>query len=470
MLYDNNSYIGALNAWGSIHWAFGIFAYLTAKIATGIQAILREMYKLVNKRYMGLSREMEFHADAVAASVAGGNNLVTALHRIDIASSCYQESVNSVNEALSRKQVSRNLFADQQVVMQHLASEHKLALDNGLPVISAAFIASQHNSRINYKNQWASHPTNEERESKLNELGLQVPPVDTRAWEIFDGPEALQQKLTNNIYKNAKLSLAELSYYDAAAFQRQYEENFAAWRLPEQFRDFFQARFPELSLLDTAAAASPVSWEKIDTAENKALSDKLKHTETDLQLLEAIMDKQSGIKSFDFDGQKYQTKDAAPVLEQLRMEVAALRQQRDDLDKQLLAWLYQQNPKGLEAFKEWTNLNERLTKRCEEVLEILKHFYTGQLTIDEVNNHIANLKGSAEPYLKRILQEMLEYKAVPQGQLYDVIAAFVSRDYAYFTDSFHDAELRELQYVMKQSAEWIAKQRLAAFRNWVTSN
>jgi Zn-dependent protease with chaperone function len=72
MLYENNSYTGFLNAWGRLHGILSFFANITVKIAQGIQYILREMYKVINKSYMGLSREMEFHADAVAASVAGG--------------------------------------------------------------------------------------------------------------------------------------------------------------------------------------------------------------------------------------------------------------------------------------------------------------------------------------------------------------------------------------------------------------
>jgi Zn-dependent protease with chaperone function len=46
------------------------------------------MYGVINKNYMSLSREMEFHADAVAASVSGSENLITALKKLEISDAC----------------------------------------------------------------------------------------------------------------------------------------------------------------------------------------------------------------------------------------------------------------------------------------------------------------------------------------------------------------------------------------------
>jgi len=75
MLYENNDYGSFLQKWGNLHWAIGIFVWVTIQIVKGIQQILQGMYSFINKNYMSLSREMEFHADAVAASVSGSSNL-----------------------------------------------------------------------------------------------------------------------------------------------------------------------------------------------------------------------------------------------------------------------------------------------------------------------------------------------------------------------------------------------------------
>ena len=166
MLYDNKSYSNFLNSWGSVSSYTAIFANIAVKIAQGIQWILRGMYKIINKNYMRLSREMEFHADAVAASVSGGNNLVTALSRIEVASMCYNTALNKANEWLKQQKKAKNIFSNQLTVYKEMAKIHQLGLKNGLPDISYSFIQSFSKSKINYTNQWASHPTLSERKEK----------------------------------------------------------------------------------------------------------------------------------------------------------------------------------------------------------------------------------------------------------------------------------------------------------------
>src|SRR5688572_17166397 len=89
MLFENTSYGRSLEKWGSMHFLFAIFATITAAIVRAIQYVLRQMYGLINKNYMSLSREMEFHADAVAASVSGSDNCISALRRIELAGNAY---------------------------------------------------------------------------------------------------------------------------------------------------------------------------------------------------------------------------------------------------------------------------------------------------------------------------------------------------------------------------------------------
>jgi len=163
MLYDNSGYTNFLNVWSQGHSVLRVFAELTAKIANAIQWVLRGMYGFINKNYMGLSREMEFHADAVAAGVSGGNNLISSLSRMEIASDCYQNALNNANAWLKDNKVSKNIFNNQLVILRSWAKEHQLPLKQGLPDVSFQFIQSISKSRINFKNQWASHPTLEER-------------------------------------------------------------------------------------------------------------------------------------------------------------------------------------------------------------------------------------------------------------------------------------------------------------------
>lgn len=91
MLFNNQGYAQTLGAAGSIHGILSIFAHITVGIVQAIQWVLRQVFKLVNKSYLGLSRQMEFHADLVAASLYGSNNIVNALHRIEFAEAAIKQ-------------------------------------------------------------------------------------------------------------------------------------------------------------------------------------------------------------------------------------------------------------------------------------------------------------------------------------------------------------------------------------------
>ena len=136
MLYENNSYNSFLNAWGSLHGVLSVFALITVKIALGIQYVLRAIYGVINKSYMALSREMEFHADAVAASAAGGNNIVSGLSRIELAASCYNTTLNKANELLKDNKKLTNVYNSQLSIYRSVAAQHKLNMKNELPEVS----------------------------------------------------------------------------------------------------------------------------------------------------------------------------------------------------------------------------------------------------------------------------------------------------------------------------------------------
>ncbi|WP_121809363.1 M48 family metallopeptidase [Mucilaginibacter kameinonensis] len=97
MLYDNEGYGKLLNQWARIYNMFRMMAMLNIQIIRGIQFVLRKVYGVLNKTYLGLSREMEFHADAVAAYVSGSNQVLTSLKRIDIGHASYSTLINYLN-------------------------------------------------------------------------------------------------------------------------------------------------------------------------------------------------------------------------------------------------------------------------------------------------------------------------------------------------------------------------------------
>lgn len=457
MLYDNKGYASFLESWGNIHSYFAFFASMTVTIARGIQWILKGMYKLINKSYLALSREMEFHADTIAASVAGGNNLVTALSRVELAGGCYTSAINTANHWLKEKKVARNIFSNQLTVFRSMAREYQLPLKDGLPEVSYQFIRSFSRSRINYRNQWASHPTLEERKLNLEKAAMDAPPDEASAWLLFDNAECLQETLTANLYHSLQLD-ADIQHYDAQEFDSWHAAQQETYRLPPAYKGFYNNRYINTmawDLQEVVKMAAPQEFNMLFNDENGQLHAVISGNESDIEIVKAIRDKQIDVTSFDFDGAKYTCSDCDRIITQLETEVAQLKERQELADKQAFAFFYTSANGQSEAVMKYYSEFQAFCKRNDAYLQIvnkinrtLQPFYEGGLTLGQVTAAVEILCNNDEWELKRALLSLLNDQVITTetpGGLHKRIQAFIDSRYTYFRDEvFRNDELNEL--------------------------
>jgi Zn-dependent protease with chaperone function len=457
MLYNNTGYSGFLSSWGNLNGYFAFFARITIKIAQGIQWVLRKMYAIINKSYMGLSREMEFHADAVSASVSGGNNLISGLSRIELASGCYHSALNNAGAWLRQKKATTNIFSNQLTVLQSLAKEYKLPLKEGLPEVSFHFIQSFSQSRINYKNQWASHPSLEERKSHLDELGVNVDSDETTAWQLFTDREALQEMVTENLYKLAKTEEV-LEKHDGKYFEELYSKKRESTFLPAIYRGFYDGRFINTSKWDFDAlvhTSCTKTFDELFNDENSQLQLLINNNEKDIATLKAIKAKQLDVRSFDFDGYKRDVADCDTIILQLETEIQELINKQEIQDKESFVFFYHHSKDKKEEMKNNYLHYAILYKEFEDYAEIanavfktIDPFYQDRLTFDDVKQSVSVLKAVHEKRLKEFFTKLLSRSVITNesNNLADRIEAFIKNDYVYFAfDTFREEELNGLR-------------------------
>ena len=480
MLYENKGYTAFLQTWGNIHSYLSIFASLTVKIATGIQWILRGMYTIINKSYLGLSREMEFHADAVAASVSGGNNLVSALSRVEVAGSCYNTVLNEANERLKENKISGNIFSNQLTVLRSLAEEHRLPIRQGLPAISYHFIESFSRSRINYKDQWASHPTLGERKSHLDLLGIEVPADDTPVWDLFDQPESLQERITGNLYQSVNFK-DPAEKYDARDFEQRYLSRKAGYTLPEHYKGFYDGRYIDIRDwdLDTPPTPPTLSFAELFNEETGQIQSLIKMNRTDLELVSAIKTKKINVSSFDFDGIKHTIKDCDAVIARLNTDLSGQLERQQSLDKEAFLFFYHRAGADKEGilrnyrrFKSLYIKYEEYVALVNRLLKRIQPFYTGGITLDEVRAIIQDIKSEFEPALKKAYREIQDLWIMTSEEnkaLSDRIADFNSKNYFYFVNNeFQNNELSELTSLAIQVAEELNRYEFNWYKKMLT--
>ena len=462
MLYENNSYTSFLNAWGNLHGVLSLFALITVKIAQSIQYILRAMYQLINKNYMGLSREMEFHADAIAASAAGGNNVITGLSRIEIASGCYNTTIGKAGDFLKDKKILKNIFDGQLTVFKGVASRFRLPLKNGLPEISFEFVNSFSSSRINYKNQWASHPELKERKQHLELIDMNVAPDEAPAWEVFTGKDALKEKLTAKLYSHIT-ETENMEVINAEEFNDQYQHEKEFYVLPLAYKGYYDSRYIETTDWNFDELESTVTTCKFDdlfTKQNAQLYSFVNNNLTDIETVKAINKKKIDVKTFDFDGEKYSRKDCDTILQKLEKDIEEKKIQLKQLDKEAFCF-FNSYVKDLRPLYETYSLAEKKYNTYEEavntLLASLEPLYKGGLSIEEVYQRVKQIKDIHEPHLKKHLNILLKDAVITKEKnagLFSRVNDFLQKDYRYFfNDEFKNDELNTLTTIAVNAAD-----------------
>lgn len=483
MLYDNKGYSSFLQGWANIDGIFALFASITAGIAQGIQGILKGMYGLINKRYMSLSRQMEFHADAVAASVSGSHSLDTALRRIEMAAPCYEITLQKCDELYKQKKISSNIYPQQKVVMMEMAAQHKLPLQNGFPVITDEFYNNANTSRVNFKDQWASHPSTSDRIKHLNELAIPAEENDQPAWILFTDIEQWQQQLTAKVYEQVTLPEDHTLVHEAE-FSDKLKADAARFSYPDAYNGFYDDRQPELltaETLDTIPAAD-LRFEDIFTTENAALHKRIATVTQDTELLKAINEGKLAVKSFDFDGMKYKRDNAPEIISQLQAELTTLQQRMSQLDKDAAGYFIQkagevsadaaaQLKTRYNLYYDLRNRADAFLKKMNDMLEILSPVFSGQtMQIDPIRSMISRLKQDHEPVFKNELRKWTDEGVFSNNaELASRISAFISADYVYFSESsFMETELRELHSLCNESWAELNKFIFGKFKGILT--
>ncbi|MGC4036125.1 MAG: M48 family metallopeptidase [Chitinophagaceae bacterium] len=482
MLYENKDYGNFLQRWGNVHWAIGIFMWVTIQIVKIIQEILQSVYGFINKRYMSLSREMEFHADAVAASVSGSNNLIQSLRKIEISDFCYSSVLRSANERIEDKSVFDNIYTKHLIVMEQYGKENNLVLENSVPVTDESFLKKFQASRVNIINQWASHPSREDREARLRELNINAEEDSQPAWILFNGPLQLQQQLTDTVYRNVSKDIKQKTINDDD-FRNQYSAEMNSHRLPEEYNGYFDGHFitdidvnavlaiPYVNEVNRSGLQRLVSDEKV------ALPKLLVSNNNDAELLKKIVNKEITTKTFDFDGEKYKKEYATILLDQLKKETDQQTAAVQENDESIIAFFYkaaQQKGYGeaetlrklyLDYFedKKLGDLQLGVSQRIMNILLPLLHGHN--LTMEKAIEIASGLRGESRT-LQDYFTKWMQRNAFDQNpQFKERARLFLHKDYQYFSENrFFNNELEDIHYFIHSGLAEINKFQSTSFK------
>jgi len=466
MLYDNESYDDLIQSWADISAYFSYFAFLAIKIIEGIQWILRRLYGVVNKSYMGLSREMEFHADEIAASVTGFEPLKSSLLRMTFADHSFNNVLTFYDGKIAENQKSVNLYKEQWFVMNFLAINNNIPTVTNLPEITVEELNKFNKSKLVIKDQWASHPSTEDRIERLEKSRFTSgQTVNEPANELFRNIEETQKELTNKIFKAVEYQ-GETSLLPFTEFQREYRKEYLNNTFSKVYNGYYDSKNPlPFEIKNTPQIEEEVTFEELFSDQKVDLVYTAIALQNDIETLKKIADETIQINSFDYDGKKFERNECKELLSKIELELEQVNELIKQNDIRIFQFFRkleqnQHNTSKLEnLYIGFSEFDKEFDAKYEIYASLSNElqFLNYTTPIDQIKANFKKVE-PIEASLKEWIKEMMEdikYQLILSKEIKDNFELYLSKEWEYIGfENFYEENL-EILYTAMSNYEFL---------------
>lgn len=460
LLYDDESYDTIMQRSSNESGFFSFFLIIGAELIERIKGVLRTVYAIVNKHYMALSREMEFHADEIAAHVTGYVPLKNSLLRLSLADHSFQAVLSFYEDKIAENKTSDNIFKEHLYVTNFLAKNNNIDIVNNLPQVVENELHKFNKSKLVVKDQWASHPSTEDRIAMLEKTGLLYEHLDDKpANLLFADIEKTQKALTQKLFKEVVYS-GESSALSFEEFQAAYKAYFLKNSFSNVYNGYYDSKNPLFFDLD-----------KIELGEvNKGVSDLFSASmvddvytaislEGDIASIKQISDDKNDVTTFDYDGVKYAKKDCNKLIATLEQELALLQEKIRGNDIDIFNYFYSveqkanMRPSLAEHYRAFFDYDKEFDVKYQVYSQLSDdlHFLNITTPIAQVYANFSKV-APLEEQLKKGISELLDrelYQTELTKEMRENFELYVSKKWVYFeNDKYVDKNLEVLYMAM----------------------
>jgi Zn-dependent protease with chaperone function len=455
-LYDEkmNTSIGKMQTSVPV---FNLVASLAAWAIHGTRWILAQMYRLVNKSYMALSREMEFHADACAAKCTVPQALGNALMRLELSEGCFNEIIGFYNTNYAQHITTKNLYPQHLWLMQLRGKEYNLPFRNDLPEVNLSAIRYFDRSQLIIEDQWASHPLTPERVKRLQQLPGATDYPFVPAWNLFVNPADIQEKVTAPVFTSNDTGLPETSL-GPEDFRKRFSVEYERLHFDLAYRFVYNERdmdrFDLTAVSDTKDTLATIFTDELCDHYYSYIA-----LQKDIQLLEHIASRKIKISTFDYNGRKYKRKEAAALItalsEKMEQHAVALRQADQRSFHYFAAIDRRSSSSGTlsELYSAYFSMRERSKADHAYFESFVTHtaFLSRQLEYETIRHFCALLLKQEHEFRKRLAYHFHELNGkedIPQP-IREKVSEYLKQHQAYFFNgTYIPAALEKLDAAM----------------------
>lgn len=332
ILYENRNWRKAIIWLSNKGLLAALLSRLFVVLAAGLHFLFRNMHALINRQYMRLSREMEFNADDVALFVCGTDTAISAMRRAEMSNTCFQQLLQRVAAWARQQRFVRNIYEAHRMLIRYYAKQHSTPLDHQqLPQYDDDQFGTTIKSQVQFRDQWASHPTQEEREQRYIAADIPGEKIPQSAWTLFHNAESLQELMTGQVYQvlapeehpRQWVQAADL-IQEIAAFDEQYA-------FPAPFNGYYDDRPFSAIPLETLTAFT--EEEQVLYTLSGLYAETHRHRirhyfrdSQDAETLRAIINRDIQVTHFTYQDVRYRSHEAANILERLQERIVRDRE------------------------------------------------------------------------------------------------------------------------------------------------
>jgi len=313
-----------------------VFAWALQAILWCLRKGLEGLFRCINFAHASLSRQMEYNADLVAASVVGSDALVFALARLDFAGESLGQAWADLTAAADHGRFSRDLYFHQTRAAEYLRvrrNDPTLGTVPALPSDPTQTVEVFKPEDTSTPRMWATHPSNYDREVNLKRRYVRGPVDDRPAWELFTRLTTIREAVTRVVYSGARRAPSGV-LEDPVAVQAFIDAEHAETTYDPRYHGLYDDRYIKPGDLNELCCRH--AWEEYDDPARLAaahallFSDDLKermaahkarHDEAGrlARLTHGAVELRG--RDFEFRGRRYQLTDADRLLKRVREEL-----------------------------------------------------------------------------------------------------------------------------------------------------
>lgn len=471
ILYENRGWRNAIIWLSNKGLPAALLSRLFLMLAAGLHFLFRQMHELINRQYMRLSREMEFNADEVALSICGTDTAISAMRRAEMSNACFQQLLQKVTVWAKQQRFIRNVYEAHSMLIKYYAKQNSAPLDpQQLPQYDDDQFGTTIRSQVQFRDRWASHPTQEEREQRYVDANIPGVKIPQSAWTLFHKADELQEQMSQQIYQVLAPETKPDNWLPVDELMKEIEDTHEQYAFPAAFNNYYDNR-PLTEI--PAGRLEPFSEEEqtlytLSTLYDKTFRQRIRHYFRDMQdaeTLRAIVNREIQVTRFTYGNVQYRNHEATKILDKLLQQISC--DERWLRENDLLAIRYHYTfalQHALEAANGLQDQYRRILAHQERsntlnqiaamIMESIPFFYnTNNLSEDDLDAHLVVLRQEAT-HLLQLLQELLFQRHISdlwEPELQQKVVHFMQHQYPYLQE--HPPLAEELETMHEISAQ-----------------